>query len=1292
MNKKIVRIICLVLAGLMILSLIPAIAMASANVASATVGGVTTGYDTVQAAVDAAAAGNGTVTLLADVELEAPVNITSGNVTIDLAGFKLANYVYGENNHVLYVQGGNLTVTDSSSAKTGTLTPNSSSIFNAGVHVESGSAIINGVICDGGYCALSIDSGSLTIKDVTTDEDICINGGTVTVNGGNMEQLDMSGGDTTVNGGTFSTTSGTAYLIYLNGGNITVNGGIWKFCDNYGIRFNDGDSFCYIKGGVYTNGLKMSCSYGSGLDMYLPDILESGYYLYDDSGNEISLSYNTKKVKGYVAVAQESPGVRVFNVKYSLTGLTSSNTSTTLKKGFSLFVTFTPDEGYAAPETIRILMDGNTLYSSKYSYSNGFLRLMSDQITGDLEIIASGVEAWTYTVEGLDDTDNVMTEADGVYTKTFAAVSAGSYEIYVKGASISSTSQTPAVKFDVSAACDVIVTYDTATGDVTVSGDNVTQEVITHRVVYFDNSSKNWSNVNIYAWNDDGAVVGGWPGTAMTKLDGSNIYYYILPVGAVNVIFNDGSNQTSDLTLPDMSLNMYDASGNWVYYNGDVAVCTHPSHSTDGKCTECGAQVGHNFVGGECACGALEQDEPTTDRVVYFQNTAGWPQPYIYAWTTANGSTTNYVGSWPGVAMEKVEGEDGLYCYTISADAVNVIFHNNSGTQTNDLSLPADGKDLYTYSTNTWSTYVKAPCTHPSHNQSGVCADCGETVEHSYSNVVTPPSCTTDGYTTHTCSVCGHSYTDTPVTGGHSMTYDAGQEAGCHTNGTLENWYCSKCNSYFSDAEGKNVLTSLDIPAAYALEHHEAVEAVCHYSGMLEYWYCAGCDCYFTDSEGKYNIASKSLVIPAPVALIFTAVQEASCDQDGMQEHWYCTGCDCYFTDPEGKFNIASKSLVIPAAGHDWVDGICQNCGTLAMQITSQPQDVTVLPGQQAKVTVEATGEILTYEWYYANEGAETFKKTTAFSTNSYYVAMNSSRDGRRVYCVITDKYGNSLISETATLTMDATLQILQQPTDVTAASGETAKVTFKASGVGLTYQWYYANKGSEKYTLTTSFTTNTYSVTMKNARDGRRVYCVVTDQFGNTVTTDTVTLSKYTPLEITQQPVSAAVASGEQAKVTVAARGDGLRYEWYYANANEDGFTKTSAFSTNSYYIKMNAARAGRQVYCVITDRYGNSVTSEIVTLGMYTPLEITQQPVSVTAKFGSPAKVTVGVQGDGLTYQWYYANAGVDEFKLTTAFGGNSYTVTMTEARNGRRVYCVITDQYGNTVTTDTVTIEGV
>ena len=89
------------------------------------------------------------------------------------------------------------------------------------------------------------------------------------------------------------------------------------------------------------------------------------------------------------------------------------------------------------------------------------------------------------------------------------------------------------------------------------------------RTVYFCNSA-NWTKVNIYSWYTQGSeITASWPGNAMTHVTG-NIYSYTLPADAENVIFNNGSTQTSDLLLPGAGTNqsMYDyASGSWKTYS-----------------------------------------------------------------------------------------------------------------------------------------------------------------------------------------------------------------------------------------------------------------------------------------------------------------------------------------------------------------------------------------------------------------------------------------------------------------------------------------------------------------------------------------------------------------------------------------------------------------------------------------------------------------------------------------------------------------------------------------------------
>lgn len=183
-------------------------------------------------------------------------------------------------------------------------------------------------------------------------------------------------------------------------------------------------------------------------------------------------------------------------------------------------------------------------------------------------------------------------------------------------------------------------------------------------------------------------------------------------------------------------------------------------------------------------------------------------------------------------------------------------------------------------------------------------------------------------------------------------------------------------------------------------------------------------------------------------------------------------------------------------------------------KVTTQPVSVTVSSGSTAKVSFSATGTGLTYKWYYKNKGASKFSLTTSFTGKTYSVKMNKSRAGRQVYCKIVDKYGNSVKTNTVTLSMGKTLAIKKQLKSVTATEGTTAKVSFTASGSGLSYKWYYKNKGASNFSRTTTFKGNTYKAEMTAARDGRQVYCVVTDKYGSKVQTKTVTLTMAHPYD----------------------------------------------------------------------------------------------------------------------------------------------------------------------------------
>ena len=174
--------------------------------------------------------------------------------------------------------------------------------------------------------------------------------------------------------------------------------------------------------------------------------------------------------------------------------------------------------------------------------------------------------------------------------------------------------------------------------------------------VYFKKPA-NWNAaVRVYYWGTTGtAPTVAWPGVAMTK-DCGDWYSYTFPstVSASNLLFNDGTLKTADLT----------ATAGIRYYDGA-------------------------WLAGEPANRCPVQ----TTMTVYFKPPTNWTTtPKIHYWNAVPaGSATNT--TWPGVNMTL--DTNGFYKYTIvGPTSVNIIFNNgSSGTanQTPDLLNKTNG-------------------------------------------------------------------------------------------------------------------------------------------------------------------------------------------------------------------------------------------------------------------------------------------------------------------------------------------------------------------------------------------------------------------------------------------------------------------------------------------------------------------------------------------------------------------------------------------------------------------------
>ncbi len=99
--------------------------------------------------------------------------------------------------------------------------------------------------------------------------------------------------------------------------------------------------------------------------------------------------------------------------------------------------------------------------------------------------------------------------------------------------------------------------------DATFSPDTVNVVADGYTRVFYRNIN-NWQTPYVYAWSSTSDNNGEWPGVAMTRLSGYT-YYIDIPERFNNIIFSDnGSSQTSDLTINKSY------STSYAYYNGSM--------------------------------------------------------------------------------------------------------------------------------------------------------------------------------------------------------------------------------------------------------------------------------------------------------------------------------------------------------------------------------------------------------------------------------------------------------------------------------------------------------------------------------------------------------------------------------------------------------------------------------------------------------------------------------------------------------------------------------------------------
>ena len=311
----------------------------------------------------------------------------------------------------------------------------------------------------------------------------------------------------------------------------------------------------------------------------------------------------------------------------------------------------------------------------------------------------------------------------------------------------------------------------------------------------------------------------------------------------------------------------------------------------------------------------------------------------------------------------------------------------------------------------------------------------------------------------------------------------------------------------------------------------------------------------------------------------------------------------------------------------------------------------------------------------------------------------------------------NPLYGETEEIFEDAfkyevgPLTITKQPQDVERFVGEKVEFFIEATG-GMrpyTYQWQYKKGNGEwqdpdaSWSVGYNYTPFGFLAHEDEFTTGYQYRCIITDDAGTSVSSDVVKVLEAAPLTITKQPQNVTSHIGLKVSFTVEVAGgrSPISYQWQFNAGNNKWYdaentTTSSGCNTNAFTITVSDDEfsSNYEYRCVITDKRGNSVTSDVVKVLEAPPLEITKQPVDVTVPAGQKANVSVGVKGGvaPYTYVWQLIRNGawspVPNINNYSGLGTNSLTL-VTNNVGAVTLRCWIQDAAGKTIESKEATI---
>lgn len=362
--------------------------------------------------------------------------------------------------------------------------------------------------------------------------------------------------------------------------------------------------------------------------------------------------------------------------------------------------------------------------------------------------------------------------------------------------------------------------------------------------------------------------------------------------------------------------------------------------------------------------------------------------------------------------------------------------------------------------------------------------------------------------------------------------------------------------------------------------------------------------------------------------------------------------------------------------------------------ISSQPDDYIGDELGTANFSIDAKGNDITYQWQVSEAPGKAWEDlsyaTEGFNKQDLQITFLRHKEGFRYRCVITDKNKEITVSDIVKIMFGfaESIKIISQPT-YQKESSNTVRYEIEAEGEGLKYQWEVSKDSGLTWTnlsySTPGFNEDTMRITVIEFEKKYQYRCKLTDKYDNKKYSEPAVAAGVT---ITKQPTYKK-ESVNSVKFEIEAKGKGLTYQWRVSM--DDGVTWNdmsdldAGVRNNIMRITINEFEKGYQYRCIVTDKYDNSVISNVAVQGGIT---ITKQPTCKKEALDS-VRFEIIAKGEGLIYQW---QVSVDDgatwnnvSELTEGFNEAVMKLTYKEFEKGYQYRCKVMDKYDNYIISD-------